>query len=120
MRELESLLPDLIPPAGGLARLQRSVQAGQHTRYPHRRGWWSLAVGTGALALLTLTWLPGLVAQHQRTAALTRALQQALAPALPAGGIRVIDGAALALPSAQANVRIYLVQSSPPSPQRTP
>ena len=36
---------------------------------------------------------------------------------LPAGGIRVIDGAAPALPSAQANVRIYLVQSSTPSPQ---
>lgn len=120
MRELESLLPDLAPPAGGLARLQRSVQAGRRTRYPHRPAWWSLAVGTGALALLTLSWLPGFVAQYQRTTALTRALQQVMAPSLRAGGIRVIDGAALQLPSGQANVRIYLVQSSPPSPQRTP
>lgn len=120
MRELESLLPDLAPPAGGLARLQRSVQADQPTRYPHRPAWWSLAVGSCALALLTLIWLPGFVARYQRTAALTHALQQAIAPALPAGGIRVVDGAALALPSAQANVRIYLVQSDPPPPRRTP
>ncbi|MEO8777997.1 MAG: hypothetical protein ABI389_04915 [Rhodanobacter sp.] len=120
MRELESLLPDLVPPVGGLTRLQRSVQAGQRMRYPRRPAWWSLAAGTCALALLTLTWLPGFVAQHQRTAKLTRALMQSIAPALPADGIRVINGAALALPSAQANVRIYLVQSNPQSPQRTP
>ena len=120
MRELESLLPDLVPPAGGLARLQHTVQGGQRARHPPRPAWWPLAVGTCALVLLTLTWLPGFVAQHQRTAALTRALQQAMAPTLPASGIRVIGGAALALPSAQANVRIYLVQSNPPAPQRTP
>lgn len=119
MREIESLLPDLVPPAGGLARLQLSVQAGQRRRFPQRPAWWSLAIGSGALALLTLIWLPGVVAQHQRTMALTRALQQALAPALPAGSIRVIDGAALQLPSEQANVRIYLVQSSP-RPPRSP
>ncbi|MEO9079985.1 MAG: hypothetical protein ABI268_11835 [Rhodanobacter sp.] len=119
MRELESLMPDLVPPTSGLARLQRSVQTAQLTRYPKRPAWWSLAIGTGALALLSVIWLPGPIAQHQRTAVLTRALQQALAPALPAGGIRVIDGAALALPSAQANVRIYLVQFSAP-PTRTP
>lgn len=120
MRELESLLPDLAPPDGGLARLQRSVQARQRRPHPHRPAWWSLAVGTGALALLTLIWLPGFVAQHQRTAALTSALQRAMAPPLPADGIRIIDGAALRLPSAQADVRIYLVQSNVPSPQRTP
>lgn len=31
--------------------------------------------------------------------------------ALPANGIRVDDGAAIELPSGQANVRLYLVQS---------
>jgi hypothetical protein len=72
------------------------------------------------LALLTLTWLPGFVAHQQRTAALTRALQQVLAAPPPVDGIRVVHGAALQLPGAQANVRIYLVQSDPASPDRTP
>lgn len=120
MRELESLLPDLEPPAGGLARLQRRMQASQRARHAPHPAWWSLAFGAGALALLTLTWLPGFIADQQRTAALTRALQQALAAPLPVNGIRVVHGAALQLPSAQANVRIYLVQSDPPSSDRTP
>lgn len=120
MRELESILPDLAPPSGGLARLQRRVQARRSTPRRRSRGWIPLTVGMCALALLTLTWLPGFVAPYQRTAMLTRALQQAMAPALPADGIRVIDGAALQLHSGQANVRVYLVQSNPPSPRRTP
>jgi hypothetical protein len=119
MRELESLLPILDPPTGGLARLQRSVQTGQRARHAPHPAWWSLVVGTAALVLLTLTWLPGFVADRQRTAVLTRALQQTLVAPLPVDGIRVIHGAALELPSAQANVRIYLVQSSPPPLART-
>jgi hypothetical protein len=120
MRELEALLPDLEPPAGGLARLQRRTQANQRARHAPHSAWWSLAFGAGALALLTLTWLPGFVAHQQRTAALTRALQQVLAAPPPVDGIRVVHGAALQLPGAQANVRIYLVQSDPTSPDRTP
>lgn len=116
MRELESILPDLAPPGGGLARLQRSVEARQSARRRHLSGWIPLTVSVCALALLTPTWLPGFVAQHQRSAALSHVLQHAVAPSLQPDGIRVIDGAALELPSAQANVRVYLVQTrvSPP------
>ena len=48
------------------------------------------------------------------------ALPDVLAAPPPVDGIRVVHGAALQLPGAQANVRIYLVQSDPASPDRTP
>ena len=112
MRELESLLPDLAPPPGGLARLQRSLHLQRESARRHAWRWLPATTGACALLLLTLTWLPGFVQRQQRTAALTQALRAAMAP--PSGGIRVVDGAALALPSGQANVRIYLVQTSPP------
>lgn len=109
MRELERLLPELVPPPGGLARLQRSLQARRKRPRPHG-GWLPAAAGACALALLALAWLPGFVRRQEQTAELARALRQAVAP--PPGGIRVVDGAALALPSGQADVRIYLVQTA--------
>jgi len=48
--------------------------------------------------------------RQQHDAELTRALQQAIAPP---DGIQVIDGAVLVLSSGQADVRIYLAQTSP-------
>jgi hypothetical protein len=113
MRELERLLPELVPPPGGLARLQRSLRARRGPLRPHAwNDWLPAAAGACALALLALAWLPGVAGQREQTAALARALRQAMAP-LP-GGIRVIHGAALALPSGQTDVRIYLVQTAPP------
>ncbi|MDO1527588.1 hypothetical protein QMK61_01980 [Fulvimonas sp. R45] len=110
MRELERLLPELAPPPGGLARLQHSLQARRKPLRPLAWCWLPAAAGTCALALLALAWLPGAVRQREQTAALARVLRQAMAP--PPGGIQVVHGAALALPSGQADVRIYLVQTT--------
>lgn len=114
MRELERLLPELDPPPGGLARLQRSLRARRHV--VRARGWRWLPAGAGAgvLALLALAWLPGLVDQQRQADALKRALLQATMPPPLTNGIRVDDGAALLLPSSQPGVRVYLVQTSPP------
>lgn len=112
MRELDHLLPDLEPPPGGLARLQHGMQAPRARAGRRALHWLPATAGACALIVLISAWLPGFVQRQQRTAALTQSLREAMAP-LP-GGIRVIDGAALALPSGQANVRIYLVQTNPP------
>ena len=112
MRELDHLLPDLEPPPGGLARLQHSLRGRRTRTRPRVLHWLPATAGACAMILLVSLWLPGVVQRQQRTAALTRALREAMA--LPANGIRVINGAVLALPSGQANVRIYLVQTNPP------
>ena len=52
MRELEHLLPDLEPPPGGLAQLQRNMRT---PRKPARRHAWRwLPATAGACALLSL------------------------------------------------------------------
>lgn len=112
MRELESLLPNLDPPAGGLARLQRYVAAHPRARPPLRIRW-ALAVAACVPLVVVAVWLPQWVAHRQQVDALVSALRENLAPT-PAEGIRVAHGAAIELPSGQANVRLYLVQSAPP------
>lgn len=111
MRELEYLLPTLDPPAGGLARLRRSVRSRSRHGRPSRRSWaWVVAacVTAAVLAVLSPRW----IAQRQQTAAFAAASLQDLSPHLPADSIVVAHGAALQLPSGQPNVRLYLVQSA--------
>lgn len=111
MRELEHLLRDLEPPPGGLTRLQHGLRARRARTRARMLYWLPATAGACAMILLVGIRLPGIMQRQQRTAALTQALREAMAP--PASGIQVIDGAALALPSGQANVRIYLVQTNP-------
>lgn len=111
MHDPDRLFIDLPPPPGGLQRLQRSLAAGnQVTR---RRGFWipiGAALASSLLALATL--LPGVIARQQQTDRLISALHESIAP--PAHGIRVVDGAAIELPSGNPAVRLYLVQSVAP------
>lgn len=110
MREMEDLLPTLVPPAGGLHRLQRSLAA--RTR-PGRR--WPLRLAWAATACLLVAFgaasIPGLIARQDQAAALATALARSVSPPLPAAGIEVVDGAAMELPSGQGNVKLYLVQT---------
>jgi hypothetical protein len=117
MRELEHLLPLLEPPPGGLARLQHrlGVAAPPRRFQPPAFRW----LAAGALCLLALALLlPPHLAQQRRNEMLTAALRHALALDLPAGGIRVEHGSAIAVASGQPDVRLYLVQSSPPAKAR--
>lgn len=111
MHELERLLPMLEPPPGGLARLQRRLGAAATARLSRRPAFaWLTA---SALCLLTLALLlPPHLAQQRRDKALAVALRHALAMDLPASGIRVDHGTAIAVPSGQPDVRLYLVRSS--------
>jgi hypothetical protein len=111
MSNSERLFIELEPPAGGLLRLRHHVAASRSSQ-PQRR--WQLA-STFAVAatLIGCLWLPGAVTHQRRDAELVRALRQATAP--PAGGIQVVDGAAIELPSKQSDVRIYLVQMAGPA-----
>lgn len=113
MRELESLLPDLEPPAGGLARLQRSIVSKR--RRMRAPGWrWAWAAVVCVLVAVTASWLSQWAVRQQRTHAMLEALSDGVSPRPPAGGIRVADGAAIELPSGQADVRLYLVQAASP------
>lgn len=109
MHDSNRLFVDLKPPAGGLQRLQASLAITRHSTRPRR-----LRLATGAalaMSVLMLTWLlPGIIARQRQTTALTSALRAAIAPATH--GIRVVDGAALELPSNDPDVRLYLVQSA--------
>lgn len=113
MRELEHLLPELDPPPGGLVRLQRSLQAHREPTRAHRWHWLPAAAGTCALVLLAFVWWYGPVGRQRRTDALTQALLQAATLPPLTDGIRVTNGAALLLPSGQANARVYLIASTP-------
>lgn len=110
MRELESLLPELDPPRGGLARLRHSVQARRGT---HRATRW-LSAMTAAVALLAaLLWLPSALRNTRHGDAQAHALLQAVAPPIEGDGIKVEHGAALALNSGQTDARLYLVAIVP-------
>lgn len=102
------LFLDLPAPPGGLERLQRRLASAR--RAPARRARWlpvGAAFASGVLLLATL--LPGAITRQRRTDRLIATLHEAIAP--PADGIRVVDGAALELPSGNPTVRLYLVQS---------
>lgn len=108
MHESGHLFIDLPPPHGGLQRLQRRLD--NHARRRQRP---TLRIAAGALALCVIALasrLPGRIVQHQRSAGLASALRAAMAA--PVSGIRVTGGAAIELPSGQADVRVYLVQST--------
>lgn len=109
MNESRRLFVELQPPDGGLQRLQRTID--QRAGRTHVTGW-RLAAGTLAMSLLVLMWqFPGMLRQHRQTTALMSAMRKMLAP--PADGIRVVGGAAIALPSDRSDVRLYLVQTMP-------
>lgn len=116
MRELEHLLPELTPPPGGLARLQRSLRAQREPTHRHLSHWLPALAGAGAMALLALVWLADLLSHQHAASTLTQALQQAATTTPLPNGIHVEHGAALLLPSGQANARVYLIASTPPTP----
>jgi hypothetical protein len=115
MHESNRLFVDLQPPLGGLQRLQHTLANRSHRT--RRRSIRFAGAGAFAMSLLALAWLlPGVIARHRETAALVSALRGTVTS--PADGIQVVDGAAIELPSGQAGVRLYLVQSATP-PART-
>lgn len=108
MHESKGLFAELSPPAGGLLRLQRSIA--DHRRVDHQ---WQRRIPLGAAlaaSLLLVSLLPGVIAQRQQTQQLISAMQASIAPSFP--GIRVVDGAAIELPSTNPDIRVYLVQSA--------
>lgn len=112
MRELEHLLPELMPPPGGLQRLQRSLHARQEARRARIPPWLPATAGVCALAVLAMICLPGMIQRERRSTALTQALLQAAMPPPLPDGIHVDHGAALLLPGGQANARVYLIAAS--------
>ena len=116
MHESDRLFIDLQPPPGGLQRLQRTIA--NRSDGTRKRSLRVAGAGAFAMSLLALAWLlPGVIARHRETTALMSALHAAVTP--PTDGIQVVDGAAIELPSGQAGVRLYLVQSASPA-ARTP
>lgn len=116
MRELDPILPTLEPPAAGLERLQRRIAAPQRrprNKYSPR---WAWATALVVPVLVLAIWIPQRVAHQQRIHATTATLQQALLPQPLTNGIHVTDGGAIELPSGQADVRLYLVQTATPAP----
>lgn len=108
MRELESLLPELAPPAGGLARLQQGVASSRRPA-ARVRPRWAIAIAVCAVAVITVATLPPWIARRQQTEAIVQALRPVAAS--PSNDITVANGAAIELPSGQAGVRLYLVQT---------
>lgn len=112
MSDSDRLFIELEPLAGGLMRLQRHVAASYPSQSQRR---WQLAGAFAVAAVLVgCLWLPATVTQRRHNAELVRALRQAMAPS--ASGLQVFDGAAIELPSGQADVRIYFVQTGGSAP----
>ncbi|HWG10580.1 MAG TPA: hypothetical protein VN693_03670 [Rhodanobacteraceae bacterium] len=112
MRELETLLPLLEPPPGGLARLQQKIAKRRHpseqvSGRSHRRTW-NTALAAMVATAICVALVPHWVLQRRQTAMIAAALRRDV---LPVNGIRVLNGAAIELPSGQPDVRLYLVQS---------
>lgn len=112
MRELEHLLPDLAPPPGGLARLQRSVAASRRPASHIGLRWAVAGAACVAVAVIVAATLPPWIIRQQRSNAIVQAFNRSAASS--ATTIRVANGAAIELPSGQANVKLYLVQTIRP------
>lgn len=98
----------LEPPAGGLARLIGAVEA-QRTAVPWRLRRLALA-GAGAMVAFGLAF--GLFLHRSQDTPEYRIRQAIEAALLPAAGlpkVSVENGAALEMPSANPNVRIYWI-----------
>ena len=107
----DSPLPfiDYPPPPGGLHQLQQTLADKTVPEAPWGRR--AAVAAVFALVAWALCLAPGWWAQQRRDQQLADALQQAPAPRRTT--IEVANGAAIALPSGQSNVRLYLVQSLP-------
>jgi hypothetical protein len=112
MHDSDHFFIDLSPPPGGLQRLQRRLAGSDHATGWRRRLWLPIGAAFATSLLVLATLLPGVVARQQQTNRLISALHESIAP--PAHGLRVVDGAAIELPSGNADVRLYLVQSTAP------
>jgi len=106
MRETDAWLPDLAPPPGGLARLRDGVRAqGRHRRV----AWFAGAAVAIVAVMLALALFPGWLQRYRVRGEWAEVVRQAVQSPSP-GRLRMIDGAAVALESGQAGVRLYLVQ----------
>jgi len=107
MTEPTALGPKLIPPRGGLLRLQRAVKQMEVRRF-RTRNWAAAGISACLVALLVL--IVSLDTIHQRQ--INRAIQQALtAPPQT----HFDNGAYFVLPSHGQNVRILLIGSLSPA-----
>ncbi|WP_426690283.1 hypothetical protein [Rhodanobacter ginsengiterrae] len=109
MHDSSRLFVELTPPTGGLLRLQRSLADSHRTTHRWQR-WIPLGAALAASLLTLASLLPGVITRQLQTRQLISAMQASIAPS--ATGIRVVDGAALELPSANPDVRLYLMQSA--------
>ncbi len=102
----------LEPPPGGLARLIGSIESTRARNFQLRPRFAFAAVG----ATLAIAAVCG-VALHAHWNSpeyrLRNAIEAALRPAADGPGIQVENGAALEIPSADPNVRIYWIAQLP-------
>lgn len=104
----------LDPPAGGLTRLVDAIESSR-ARSLRLQPRFAL-IGVGAMAAVVAVF--GLALQIQRNSPqhrLRSALEAALSLGAEDAGIRVDNGAAVEIPSANPNVRMYWVAQLPPA-----
>ena len=104
----------LDPPAGGLTRLVDAIESSRARSLRLRPRFALIGVGATAAAVAVF----GLALQIQRNSPqhrLRSALEAALSPGTEGAGIRVDNGAAVEIPSANPNVRMYWIAQLPPT-----
>ena len=106
MNELSSWLPVLMPPPGGYQRLDAALSADRLRDQSWRSApvLFASAPGILMLASMLIFQLP-----QSRPDPVARAMQ--MASLRPAVTVSVVDGAALEVPSARENVRVFLLMS---------
>jgi hypothetical protein len=105
MSDSPMLGPKLLPPRGGLLRLQDALSARARRSF-HTRTWVAAGVAASLVALSILLVVPGALRQHRVDAAIQTALT-----ATPETHFE--NGAYQVLPSNNPNVQILLVGSLP-------